>query len=131
MADYLRDNGGVYGTVGENDDVSSVVQGAIPLSGAVLDLATVDAGSALLYAAREEFDPVVPCRTAPEGASFTGLEVSGACDVVPAYGAAGATAELFLVQNSAGHVNFTDTQRRGIYQDAAELFFESVISPPE
>ena len=131
LADFVRDNGGVYGTVGENDDVSSVVQGAMPLSGAVLDLAMIDAGSALLYAAHEEFDPVVPCDTAPEGASFTGLEVSGACEVVPAYTAAGAMAELFLVQNSAGHVNFTDAERRDIYQGAAELFFESVISPTE
>jgi len=131
LADFLDANGGVYGTVGENDDVSSVVQGAMPLSGGVLDLATIDAGSALLYAAHEEFDPVVPCDTAPEGASFTGLAVSGACDVVPAYGAAGATAELFLVENSAGHVEFTDIQRRDIYQGAAELFFESVITQPE
>ena len=103
----------------------------MPLSGGVLDLATIDASSALIYAAHEEFDPVVPCDTAPEGVSFTGLEVSGACDVVPAYGAAGATAELFLVENSTGHVEFTDIQRRGIYQGAAELFFESVISPTE
>lgn len=130
LADFLTANGGVYGTVGEADDVSSLVQGAMPLSGGVLDLATVDAGSALLYAAHEEFDPVVPCKTAPEGASFTGLEVSGACDVVPAYGAAGATAELFLVRNSAGHVEFTDAQRRDIYQRAAELFFTTIIAPP-
>lgn len=131
LADFLDANGGVYGIVGENDDVSSVVQGAMPLSGGVLDLDTVDAGSALLYAAHEEFDPVVPCDTAAEGASFTGLEVSGACDVVPAYGAVGATAELFLVESSAGHVEFTDIQRGDIYQGAAELFFESVISQGE
>ncbi|MEL6688046.1 MAG: carboxylesterase family protein [Pseudomonadota bacterium] len=131
LANFLDANGGVYGTVGENDAVSSVVQGAMPLSGAVLDLATVDAGSALLYAAHEEFDPVVPCDTSPEGASFTGLEVSGACNVVPAYEAAGATAVLFLVEGTAGHVNFTDLQRRDIYQGAAELFFETVISPSD
>lgn len=131
LADFLDANGDVYGTVGDNDDVSPEVQGAMPLSGGVLDLATVDAGSALLYAAHEEFDPVVPCDTAPEGASFTGLEVSGACDVVPAYGATGATAELFLARNSARHVEFTDAQRRDIYQGAAELFFETVIAPPQ
>ncbi len=127
LADFLDANGGVYGTVGENDDVSSVVQGAMPLSGAVFDLSSVDAASGVLYAAHEEFDPVVPCDTAPEGASFTGLEVSGACDVVPAYDTAGAMAELFLVENSAGHVEFTDTQRGEIYQGAAELFFDSLI----
>ena len=131
LANFLSSNGGVYGTVGESDSVSSVVQGALPLSGAVLDLATVDAGSALLYAAHEEFDPVVPCETALEGASCTGLEVSGACNVVPAYGVAGATAELFLVESSVGHVEFTEGQRRDIYQGAAELFLEVVISPTE
>jgi len=74
---------------------------------------------------------VVPCDTAQEGASFTGLEVSGACDVVPAYAAAGALAELFLVEGSVGHVEFTEGQRRDIYQGATELFFETVISPTE
>ncbi|NQY98863.1 MAG: carboxylesterase family protein, partial [Henriciella sp.] len=59
LANFLGSNGGVYGTVGESDGVSSVVQGALPLSGAVLDLVTVDASSALLFAAHEEFDPVV------------------------------------------------------------------------
>ena len=73
----------------------------------------------------------MPCDTAQEGASFTGLEVSGACDVVPAYAAAGATATLFLVENSVGHVEFTEVQRRDIYQGAAKLFFETVISPME
>lgn len=131
LVNFLNSNGGVYGTVGESNGVSSIVQGALPLSGAVLDLATVDASSALLYSAHEEFDPVVPCSTAPEGASFTGLQVSGACDVVPAYGAAGATGVLFLVEGSMGHVEFTEAQRRDIYQGAAELFFETVISPTE
>ena len=131
LANFLGSNGGVYGTVGESDGVSSVVQGALPLSGAVLDLVTVDASSALLFAAHEEFDPAVPCDTAPEGASFTGLVVSGACDVVPAYGAAGATGVLFLVEGSMGHVEFTEAQRRDIYQGAAELFFETVIAPTE
>ena len=131
LVNFLNSNGGVYGTVGESNGVSSIVQGALPLSGAVLDLATVDASSALLYSAHEEFDPVVPCSTAAEGASFTGLQVSGACDVVPAYGAAGATGVLFLVEGSMGHVEFTEAQRRDIYQGAAELFFETVISPTE
>lgn len=51
--------------------------------------------------------------------------------MAPAYEAAGATAELFLVEGSAGHVAFTEDQRRDLYQGAATLFFERVISPPE
>ncbi len=131
LADFYAANGGVYGTVGDNDNLSSVVQGAMPLSGGLLDLAAIDAGSSVLFAAHEEFDPVVPCDTDQEGSSFTGLEVSGACVVVPAYGSAGGRAELYLVENSVGHVGFTDAQRQEIYQGAAELFFETVISPTE
>jgi len=131
LATFLNGNGGVFGTVGDNDAVSSLVQGLLALSGGVLDLATIDANSAVLYAAHEELDPVVPCGTAAEGASFTGLVISGGCDVVPAYGVAGATAQLFLVENFAGHVEFTEAQRRDIFQDAAELFFNTVISPSE
>ena len=73
----------------------------------------------------------MPCGTAAEGASFTGLVIFGACDVVPAYDATGATARFFLVENSTGHVDFTEVQRRDIYQGAADLFFDTVISQPE
>ncbi len=129
LQEFFESNGGVYGTVGENDSQASGVQGALALSGGVLDLATVDAQSAPLYAAHEEFDAVVPCDTGPEGDSFTGLILSGACDVVPAYGAAGATAELYLVEGSVGHVDFTEQQVGEILDGAAQLFFETVISP--
>lgn len=129
LEDFFESNGGVYGAVGDNDSQASGVQGALALSGAVLDLATVDAQSAPLYAAHEEFDAVVPCDTGPEGDSFTGLILSGACDVVPAYGAAGATAELYLVEGSVGHVDFTEQQVGEILDGAAQLFFETVISP--
>ena len=129
VSDYLAANGGVYGTVGTHLTAASAVNGALPLSGAILDLATIDAGSAVMYAAHEEFDPVVPCDTNTEGASFTGLTVSGACEIVPAYTAAGATAELFLVAGSVGHVEFSQAERDEIYSGAASLFFTTVISP--
>ncbi|MEO1028894.1 MAG: carboxylesterase family protein [Pseudomonadota bacterium] len=125
---FLTANGGVFGTIGDNDAVDSTIQGAMPLSGAILDLTSIDINSAPLYAAHDEFDPVVPCDTGPEGSSFTGLVVSGSCDIVPAYVALGLPAELFLVAGSAGHVSFTDAQRDVIYQEAAELFFDEVIS---
>ena len=128
VADYLAANGGVYGEVGDNDAQASAIQGAMPLSGAILELASVDANSAPMYAAHEELDPVVPCGTTAEGSSGTGLIVSGACDIVPAYTAAGAVAELFLVANSSGHVSFTPQQRTQIYNGAATLFFNEVIN---
>ncbi|MEM1146334.1 MAG: carboxylesterase family protein [Pseudomonadota bacterium] len=129
VRDDLAANGGVYGMIGSNGSVSSLVQGAMPLSGAVLELQTVDAQSSPLYAAHEEFDPIVPCDTAPESSSFTGLVVSGACDLVPTYQAASATAVLYLVGGAVGHVDFSNAQREEIYAGAANLFFETVISP--
>ncbi|MEC7289647.1 MAG: alpha/beta hydrolase fold domain-containing protein [Pseudomonadota bacterium] len=129
VAAYLAGNGGVFGDIGDNDSVSSQVNGALPLSGAILDLSSVDATSAPMYAAHEEFDPVVPCDTDTEGSSFTGLVVSGSCDIVAAYTAASAAAELFLVAGSAGHVAFSDDDREQIYAGAATLFFNEVISP--
>ncbi len=130
IANYYATNGGVYGNVGSQTGTPSAVNGAMILSGAILDLATVDAASAVLYAAHEEFDSIVPCQTAAEGANFTGLVVSGACDLVPAYTSAGASAELFLVAGSAGHVNYSNAELASIYQGAATLFFNQVISTP-
>lgn len=130
IANYYAANGGVYGNVGSHGATASAVNGAMVLSGAILDLATVDAASAVLYAAHEEFDSIVPCQTAAEGANFTGLVVSGACDLVPAYTSAGASAELFLVAGSAGHVNYSNAELASIYQGAATLFFNDVISAP-
>ena len=126
--DFLNANGGVYGNVGSNNGVSSTVQGAVTLSGAILDLATIDASSAPMFAAHEEFDPVVPCDTAAEGSSDTGLVVSGSCDIIAAYQSNGIAGELYLVAGDDGHVGFTDTEREEIYQGAATLFFNTVIN---
>lgn len=130
ITNYLAANGGVYGDVGSNLSTDAAPNGAIILSGAVLDLATVDSASAILYAAHEEFDSVVPCGTAAEGANFTGLVVSGGCDLVPAYTAANVSAELFLVAGSAGHVNYSAAELSSIFLGAATLFFSEVISAP-
>ena len=128
LEDYLDANGGVFGAVGNNTDVSSAIQGAVSISGAVLDLDTIDANSIPMYAAHNMIDPIVPCVTAPEGAAFTGLIVSGACDFIPALQAAGVTTEFFL-KPGVGHVDFTLEEFLQIANDAAELFFEEVISP--
>jgi len=130
LSDYLTNNGGAYGDVGDHDSVSSTVNGALALTGAILDLAWVDAESAPLYAAHEEFDPILPCGTDSEGAHFSGLVVSGACALVPAYEAVDAPAELYLVESVVDHVGFTDEQRAEIYEGAASLFFYNVIWSP-
>lgn len=128
LGDYLGANGGPFGEVGGDLSTSSVINGAMPLSGAILELGWVDANSAVLLAAHEEFDPIVPCGTATEGSSNTGLVISGACAITEAYQTQGARSALFLVRGSNGHVEFTEEQRRAIYSDAARLFFDEVIS---
>ncbi|MEL6324583.1 MAG: hypothetical protein AAFQ84_10190 [Pseudomonadota bacterium] len=125
---YVDANGGPFGAVGGDLSISSVINGAMPLSGAILELGWVDANSAVLFAAHEEFDPIVPCGTAAEGSSNTGLIVSGGCATTDAYQTQGARSELFVVQGSDGHVAFTENQRRAIYAGAARLFFDAVIS---
>lgn len=125
---YLDANGGPFGAVGGDLSTSSEISGAMPLSGAILELGWVDANSAVLFGAHEEFDPIVPCGTAVEGSSNTGLVVSGACAITDAYQTQGARSELFLVSGSSGHVEFTEDQRRAIYAGAASLFFDALIS---
>lgn len=128
LQNFLNANGGAYGNIGSNNGVSSEIQGAMPLSGAILDLTTIDTASAPMFAAHEEFDPVVPCDTAAEGSSFTGLVVSGSCDIIAAYQASGLDGELYLVAGDNGHVGFTDAEREEIYRGAATLFFNTVIN---
>lgn len=128
VSNYIAANGGVYGSVGPHTAIDATIQGAMPLSGAVLELAHIDANSAVIYAAHDEFDPVVPCETASEGSSFTGLVVSGACDIETRYDGLGLPVGLFLIAGSAGHVSFNDAQREEIYQNAATLFYDTVIN---
>lgn len=127
VTSYLRANGGVFGQVGAHRDVGSRIQGALALSGATFDLGAVDETSAPLYAAHDALDPVVPCGTGPEGASFTGLVVSGSCELVPTWVQAGVAAELFLLPDSDGHLSFDDREREIIYQEAAVFFHEQVL----
>ncbi len=129
IQEFLDANGGVFGVVGNSIGVSSDIQGAVAISGAVLDIGTIDAQSVPIYAAHNEIDPVVPCDTAPEGAAFTGLVVSGSCDFIPALQAAGVIADLFI-SPSTGHVDFTPEELLQISNEAAALFFTEVISQP-
>jgi len=54
--------------------------------------------------------------------------VSGSCDFIPALQAAGVTTDFFL-KPGVGHVDFTLEEFLQIAEDAADLFFEEVISP--
>ena len=128
---YLDATGGVYGEIGEHDQESSDIQGAFAVAGAVLDLNSVDENSAPIYAAHHEFDSVVPCDTATEGSAFTGLVVSGSCDLIPALSAAGVAGALYLSEGTSGHINFTEEQQTEYYEGAAALFYNLVLVPAD
>ena len=125
LAPFLG-SGGLYGEGATARD--SAAQGVLSISGAALDLNAIDTESAILYAAHEELDPVVPCGTGGEGSSSTGLVISGGCAMVPAYDALAVPAELYLLESVAAHVGFTQAQYGEILQGSADLFYANVIS---
>ena len=127
IRDYLADNGGVYGDLLPSFAERSDVQGALVLSGAVFDLDIIDAETAPTFAAHEEDDTVVPCEEGPEGATGTNGIVIGACDFVPDMIAKGVRAESYIVEDDAGHVDFTDEERAEIYDAAAALLVEALF----
>lgn len=122
VQDFLAANGGLAGNSSANTQFDSDVKGVLSVSGAIGDLAWIDAGTAPVYAAHEEFDPVVPCDTAATDLGGYPVTVSGSCDVVPALQAAGVTAELYLVEGATAHVGFTVAQVNEIVDGAAALF---------
>ena len=129
VTDYLAANGGLFGSVGPNPNTDAQIQGALAFSGAIRDLDTIDERSAVLYAAHNANDPVVPCETAGEGSSSTGLVVSGSCAVIRRYEAVGANGELFLAAEPDGHVSFTAAESATIFTEATRLFLTSILTP--
>lgn len=126
IADYLAANGGVYGDVGDHDAEDSAVQAALPLSGAVFDLAIIDAKTAPTFGAHEENDRTVRCDTGAEGATGTNTVLVGTCDFVPDMQAKGVAADSLIIPDDAGHVDFTAEERADIYEGAAALFVEAL-----
>ena len=125
---FLDNNGGVFGTVGDNDSVSSGVQGALVIAGAVLEASHIDSGSAPIHAGHQEFDPIVPCGTGEEGEYFTGLSLTGPCAMQPVFDGLGVPFGLSLVTGAAGHIDFSDDDIDAITEEAADLFYTAVIS---
>ncbi len=129
IADYLASVGGVYGEIGDNLDQSPDVKGALPISGGIYDLFTIDSDSAPIYGAHNELDPVAPCYTvAPPDVDFS---VSGTCDFVPYYRALGVPAESFIVLGDTGHVDFTNEEYAQIFAESRQLFFTTGIEPEQ
>jgi acetyl esterase/lipase len=130
VKDYLVATGGIAGRSSDNfATVSSGVQGAFSYSGGTLDIAYVDANSAPLFAAHDDQDPVIPCFEGEEGNQFTGIVLFGGCALEDAYRQAGAPVELFLKENSTGHVSFTATEQAEIGRRAGAFFLENALTP--
>jgi len=123
VSDFLAANNGTDGNSSSNTQICSDIQGVFSFSGAVTDFQWIDAGSAPIYAAHEEFDTVVPCRfsMASSGAFF-----AGGCDMVERAEAAGVPAELFLVEGSDSHIGYSLSQYAEIFQGAASFIADQI-----
>jgi len=123
VANFLVGNNGTDGNSSTNTQISSEIQGVFSLSGAVSDFQWIDANTAPIYAAHEEFDTVVPCRFSM---SNSGAFLAGGCDIVPRAQNAGVPAELYLVEGSDNHVGYTLSQYEEIFDGAAAFLADQI-----
>ncbi|MEM6410886.1 MAG: hypothetical protein AAF683_05075 [Pseudomonadota bacterium] len=127
---FLANNGGLFGNSSANTGVSSAIQGAVVISGAVADLDTIDTGDPPFYGAHEEFDGVVPCRTETTTQFPIIMPIlSGSCVITERYTSLGLPNEFFIVEGAFTHVGFSATQFQQIFDDSAAFMFEQVIEP--
>ncbi|MGB0908454.1 MAG: alpha/beta hydrolase, partial [Maricaulaceae bacterium] len=120
---FLDQTNGFDGQSSSNLSVSSDVQGIFSISGAVTDFLWIDADTAPIYAAHEEFDTVVPCRA---GLTSDGVMLAGGCDMFDRAQSFNVPSQLYLVEGSDGHVGFTSAQFQEFFNEAA-VFFEALV----
>jgi len=132
VSDYLAANGGMAGNSSTNIEFSHDVSGVLQISGAIRRLSWIDPGNAPIFAAHEEFDPVVPCTTLP-GIAFAefalALTSSGACDMIPAARAVGVPTEFFFERGSFAHIGYSFDELMDIFQDSATFFYNEALRP--
>ncbi|MEO0617521.1 MAG: alpha/beta hydrolase [Pseudomonadota bacterium] len=120
---WLATKGGLDGNSSANAGLySSEVQGVLSVSGAIGDLIWVDDKTVPIYAAHEEFDPVVPCGTGTADLGGFPIVAVGACEVIPAANAAGIQTEFFFVAGATTHVGFSLADVTTILDGGAALF---------
>ncbi|MEM9189853.1 MAG: alpha/beta hydrolase [Myxococcota bacterium] len=124
---FLDANGGIPGNSRGNVTVSSAAQGVLSISGAVLDVSWIEADTAPIYAAHEEFDSVVPCSTGSTTELGPSVTISGACAMIPAAEAAGVANQFFFVEGATTHVEFSEDDLFRIVDEAAAFFFGEVL----
>lgn len=129
---FLATSGGIAGNSSANTEFSSAVSGVLQISGAIRDVAWIEPDSAPIYAAHEEFDPIVPCGTIA-GLGFASfgllLESSGACDMIPAAQDVGVSTDFFFDSGSFDHVGFSNSEFLQILDESAQFFFNEVLRP--
>lgn len=132
VADFLAANGGMSGNSSTNTQFSHDASGVMQISGAIRRLSWIEPGDAPIYAAHEEFDPVVPCDTLP-GIAFVefglALTSSGACDMIPAARAVGVPTEFFFDSGSFAHIGYSFSDLMQILQESAAFFYNQVLRP--
>ena len=120
---FLNAHNGVAGDSSTNTAISSDIQGVFSISGGVTDFLWIDMDSAPIYAAHEEFDPIVPCRY---GLGEDGISFAGGCDMVQLAQSFGVPAELYLVAGASTHLGFSPAQQAE-FLDGASAFFAGLL----
>jgi len=132
VVDFLAANGGMAGNSSTNTEFSSAVSGVLQISGAIRRLSWIEPGDAPIYAAHEQFDPVVPCNTLP-GIAFAEfvlvLTSSGACDMIPAARAVGVPTQFFFDRGSFAHIGYSSDDFMQILDESAAFFYDEVLRP--
>ena len=119
VRNFLTAHNGTDGDSSTNTSVSSDIQGVFSISGGLTDFLWIDADTAPIYAAHEEYDPTVPCRYAMGDAGFS---LAGGCDMVQIAQSYGVDAELYLVPGANTHVEYSNAQVEEFIDGAAAFF---------
>lgn len=130
--EFLAANGGMAGNTSSNIEFSSRLSGVLQISGAIAELDWIDSNAPPIYAAHEEFDPIVPCGTsAGLGFAAFGLALvsSGACDMIPRARDLGVPTAFFFDDGALNHVGFSSSEFLEILDAAAAFFFTEVLQP--
>lgn len=111
-------HGGFEGNSSDNTQYSSSVAGVLNYSGALIRDYWIDSNDVSVYSAHDDLDPTVPCGYDDSAILPFPAYIYGSCSMKERLDEVGIINQLFLVQNSTGHVSY--------FQDAIKT--EEVLS---
>lgn len=132
IAAFLAANGGIAGNSSTNTEFSSAASGVLQISGATAELDWIDPSTPPIYAAHEEFDPIVPCPTSFGGGFVLfglALRSSGGCVMIPRARDVGVPTEFFFDEGSFNHIGYNEEAFLQILDDSAAFFYREVLRP--